>query len=440
MDDAESPDTSRAQDSVCRASNVTPAKIYSVALPSPKPSASQGTDSGYGSATCCLTSDDAIELCTRHASQLFRRKVTKLKYIDNIEITLPEWRRFYDLTELFKRDFLTHLEKRNVNTRTLSIKLKCLGESEDTAKPYVVIQCEKTASKAVNQFFNQPHVKTQYQPCGKFPGTPWFNFVVWKRAPVSKAAADTTFIYCDAWDAADTLCGRAIKSSTHESVRFATLGGIVKVVRHQEDFALHGITAGHMLALGPVEEARDSPEDYVDVDMIDISDSEGNGDDCLFYEEEIELEVAIKEDPGMQNPDQSEEDLKCAWQSTQQDIPWSLVGKVCASSHNSNPDSSNLDWALVELDQLALYPPNLLSDSSSGGNYELQTPFRKPGTIARRQVARDVVFFSGFGGLRHGTLSILPSFLKIGHAKGMTETYSLSLSDGSGNIPPPFTM
>lgn len=160
MDDAGLHDACHAKDPVCRASTNTAAKIHNVALRSPEGIAPQGIDSGYGSTASSATSEDGIEMCTRHASQLYRRHVTKLKYFNNDKIPIPVWQRFCDLKELYAQDFLSHLEKRKVNTHTLSIKLRCLGKTEATAKPYIVIQCDKAASRSVNQFFNQQHVKT----------------------------------------------------------------------------------------------------------------------------------------------------------------------------------------------------------------------------------------------------------------------------------------
>lgn len=211
------------------------------------------------------------------------------------------------------------------------------------------------------------------------------------------------------------------------------------MVKPSEGFVLYGITAGHVVVQDSTEEATVGSDGCGDEDTNDILDSEDDTDETMICEEGDKIELGIEPGQVSRDPDQNEGDLIRVWESTQQDIPWSLVGKVYANSHDNVASGSNLDWALVELDEPALCQSNLLLNGPSGGNYELKEPFVRPKNFDSCSATHRVVFLSGFGGLKEGRLSTFPSFLKIGQADCFTETHSLSLPYSPGNSSPSST-
>lgn len=191
----------------------------------------EGSDSGYasiGNTTDGSTTDhsqdfaDGVALPSRN---FFERKVTKLRLFDK-EIPQLTQHRFHDLHELFERPLCDYLIKAKVNPNPISIKLKVLGESEATAKPWIVVLCNKTASKKIRHFFNQPQIKAAYQPLNPDSFLPAFKVFVCNRPPRPMAGTE---IYSDSAEKA-TTCGRIIRVGEAHHSRFATLGGVIKYV------------------------------------------------------------------------------------------------------------------------------------------------------------------------------------------------------------------
>lgn len=190
----------------------------------------EGSDSGYasignttdGSATDCSQDfPDGVAL----RRSIFERKVTKLKLFDK-EIPQMIQHRFHDLHELFERPLCDYLIKAKVNPNPISIKLKVLGESEATAKPWIVVLCNKTASKKIRHFFNQHHIKADYQPSNPDYFLPSFEVFVCNRPPRRMAGTE---IYGDN-DERATMCGKIIKVGEAHQSRFATLSGLIQYV------------------------------------------------------------------------------------------------------------------------------------------------------------------------------------------------------------------
>lgn len=206
----------------------------------------EGSDSGYastGNTTEGSTTDNSQDFADGVALPslgLFERKATKLRLFDK-EIPQLTQHRFHDLHELFERPLCEYLIKAKVNPNPISIKLKVLGESEATAKPWIVILCNKTASKTIRQFFNQQQIKAAYQPPNPDSFLPAFKVFVCNRPPRPMAGAE---IYGD-FDERATMCGRIIKVGEAHQSRLATLGGVIKYVLSEPMFPL----LNHILSL-----------------------------------------------------------------------------------------------------------------------------------------------------------------------------------------------
>ncbi|KAK0741434.1 hypothetical protein B0T18DRAFT_432539 [Schizothecium vesticola] len=66
--------------------------------------------------------------------------------------------RFFDLRVLYSKPLWKAVSKRRSNPGDISMKLKYLGASEEEAKLYIVVQCDKAVSKKVTKFFQQAYV------------------------------------------------------------------------------------------------------------------------------------------------------------------------------------------------------------------------------------------------------------------------------------------
>ena len=197
-----------------------------------KTSSLEGFDSGYGStgnttdgSTTTDHSQDFADGVALPSRRFFERRVTKLRLFDR-EIPQLTQHRFHDLHELFERPLYDHLIEAKINPHPISLKLKVLGESEATAKPWIVILCSKAASKRVRHFFNQQHIKADYQPSNPDSFSPSFEIFVCNRPPRPMAGIE---IYGD-FGQRSTMCGSIIRVGEADQARFATLGGVIKYV------------------------------------------------------------------------------------------------------------------------------------------------------------------------------------------------------------------
>lgn len=130
--------------------------------------------------------DSTTEVFTRHLSRDWttipsrwyrQRNATKLRLFDK-EIPQLTLHRFHDLQELFARPLWDHLIEAKINPGLILFKLKMIGESEATATPRIVVLCNKTASKMVRRFFNQQHIRREYQPSDADSFLPSFEIFI----------------------------------------------------------------------------------------------------------------------------------------------------------------------------------------------------------------------------------------------------------------------
>ena len=74
------------------------------------------------------------------------------------------------------------------------IKLEVVGESEAKAKPWIIVLCSKTVKKGVRSFFNQQHIKVEYQPSKSDISLPSFEIFVmnWPSHMMSRKWHEST--------------------------------------------------------------------------------------------------------------------------------------------------------------------------------------------------------------------------------------------------------
>jgi len=389
-------------------------------------------DSGYGSTSnsgkISSSFTDGIVL---PESRLLPRKITHLKEFDHPIAQLAR-NRFKDLSELFSKELYRFVNKGSkTGIGDISMKLKVLGESETTARPWVVVQCRKDVEKKVRKFFRQREVMSEYQSLETNESFPSFKILVRAMPPTPRAATHHTDIYTRVdLDLASlaTICGLTIKANQPGGDRIATIGGIIKVVAEDSQLTFYGVTAGHIV--------REDPGlDLCDNQGSDVE--EGSESDCSYYsdEEDFQLDlafddkdVALVSSMTLEDPGKEQEKFDILEE-------WSKVGYVSLASQDTEIER-NADWALISIENSSFYKPNLLLIQGAENTYdidkELKMQLERSDITWNSTSPPTVVLLSGIGGTKRGTVSAVPSFLLISPGEDFISTYDLKLADGAG--------
>ena len=379
-------------------------------------SSTPSPDSGYASTT---TTPERTPQCVQGelelpTGKLFKRK-NRLKVFEE-EISPQVKDRFLDLQELFNRPLYERLVSSGKSLGPMSLKLKKLGESEQTSAYWLIIQCEPKMARHVRKFFDQEHVKSEYQPRNELGDLPWFNIWVCPE-PLRQLAMDYEAdgeIYIDL--AERTLCGALVKVQD----RIATIGGVIMVTVNGEA-SLYCLTAGHVLS-----NARGS------AGMRDAEDDEGGEDssdaesEANFSSDEFELESASEFDSG------EEQILGNFDFANLQPRPIRLVEEARCKTKRCS------DWALAAFCEAANYRPNCLISEFMDQNIRI-THTRKSGELretcqrsTRLAVSRRVMVLGGVRGYRFGQLSESPSSYFSQPSNSFEQMYTLKLGPKSG--------
>jgi hypothetical protein len=427
-----------------------------------------GVDSGYCSLVNSPDNDDSRAGVPISPAWLSQRKAKNLKVFDK-EIPYLTQVRYADIHELLLETcFYHYLTEANLSCSGISIKLRVLGESEETAKPWILVLCPKKASRRVKQFFKQKHVKSEYQPCATDLSRPSFEILVHELPPTllprllaltrnpSEFQGDyddstTLDVYGNVKDInkyTPTLCGAAIRVSAPNAFVHsgtATLGGVIKV-RTSKNFELYGMTAGHIFT-GEQQLGLHSSEDLLCVSIgtvgLDEVTNDSDGHEVKPIAEADEGEYSSEEDDYVL--DWNGEEEQCTTQigsisgvsksSAQPDVGWCMLGHVDAVSHDSRDYRGNLDWALVTIDDPSFYRPNLLLyQNADNGVFEMKNLSGPPQTSTDHSPSQSVILLSGTNGPREGTLSRVPAFILLAPGKNFKKTYTLTFDDKSGKI------
>ena len=414
-----------------------PAALDTTKLPSSN-DASDGTDSGYASFSTTPEGtpgssregfDSEILLPSR---SLFKRKVTKLKVFDK-PVLLQTQNRFNDLNELFGKALYNYLANVKMKYSAVSIKLKVLGEDEDTAKPGIVVLCDKAITNRVRRFFNQPQVKSEYQPGDKNLCLPSFEIVVCDRPPRQMASAILADIYGDCWTNEElyvTLCGKMIKADDTEHGRMATLGGIIMVKSMEGNVMLYGMTVGHIIK-------QEQPSDgEVDPEEDEVNDDDG---DCFSDEDEsFELDLPSEEAQVSSESSFGGDLQHLPGYPAQPDIRWPMIGNIVEASPNRHNGQPDLDWALVQLTNPQLYRPNRMPYSHQSPTNAHKLLREMIGMQYSTEQKRPVVLIRGTRGVKRGLLSTSSSFLMLGSGQDFVATYDLLLQEQGKSSYPSF--
>lgn len=436
-----------------------PSQVSDFNKPSPSTiNASTSTDSGYAS---FVSTPEKGTL----AQKLFKRTPKRLSiFVKDVPDLVNN--RFHDLCVLFNEPLYRYLGRHGVTATAMSIKLKYAGESEATAKPWIIVQCDERALRRVRRFFNQQQIKAQYQPRDAESPDVDFGLLVHGTPPKQMATKSKHYICGDTWDGAPTLCGKVIKICTSNETRLATLGGLIKVVR-SEGIQLYGMTAGHIVTRKEFEQdvvddgddtnekqsmedlsitvnnasaavsTEDGPTDEASVTDDQSCSGYKDGDDHDESSEQGEDEEEYELDLGSVNNQQGKSSInptavsQCLQRSGLLQHHWPKLGHLSFVSHK--PGSNNdLDWALIQFQDPTFYRPNLLVFPENTYEFGVSAGLREgPRRLTRATRSRDVLLLSGMAGLKRGKLATSFGYLMIGPVKQFNEIYNVSMSDGS---------
>lgn len=277
----------------------------------------------------------------------------------------------------------------------LELSLRYFGETEDSAKLYLVILCHPRLLKSVQKFVKQKHVRNQYSS--------EFDLQVVCHPPKPAVSLETIQIYKKSVDTARNGSSHAFLISIVQDgcIRYATVGGAIMVSLDRRN-DVYGLTAGHIYQ------------------TFDLAVPEGDataeeGDDCCEGDGSEDMQFEIEPHPSFQ-----------AFATTSPDFctPPSTADsrlKLVRAGHN-------LDWALVELDSekplLNSFTDPIFTDGNVlGFNIPNNTP--PPSGLL-------VLALCGRSGVKIGTLASGRSALMLAPGIGFVETYSLKLHEGSG--------
>lgn len=359
---------------------------------------------------------DIIQLPHR---SLFRKKGPLLRQFDK-EIPLETHQRFADLGELFGKPLHDYLAKAKPTYKSISMKLKVLGQSEDAARPWIIVQCDSPILKKVKQFFQQKWVKDEYQPKSPESNLLYFDILYLDRALKLYAVSAHPDVRHDPSAMFKTLCGVAVRVDNPCGPRNATLGGIISVVTLDGVQEFYGMTVGHVVTNGTPREDEAIVTEYSseEEDEDGSTDEDGVNPD---FEEGFQLEVGFEDDNDVNQAEPSSKGYAGPFK-------WPKLGHIHATSRQA--DEGNLDWALVTLDREPNHLPNVLMDSA--GTHSLWNSkvleIDKLASISRRAV----VLVNDAEELRQGRLLPSASFVMLAPGRGFIRVYNMTLTTGTG--------
>lgn len=410
---------------------------------------SVGTDSGYGSASSSpdnpskpfdenssRTSSQAVfNECSEQPTPVksrspelsihlrsYTRKTVKVKVFDK-DISQAVLNRFKDLNELFGKPLYNYLSKKQPLTSMISIKLKVLGTNESDARPWIVVMCEKSISKRVKQFFNQSHIKLEYQPLDSDQTFPFFEIAVIDRPPRLLAANTRLNVYSKFLrDENDPgiLPGKILQIGESDTGRIATLGGVLMIESLNNEFQLYGMTTGHKVTQDLISDIGAMAPQF----SSDTDEEEEDHENCSIYSpedsEEFELESAYKDDESIVSTNFVQDQRP----SAEHDSFWRNIGKVLSTSDSVQSDGANLDWALIEMEN-SLRSYHLVA-------YFKFTEFKASiHDLTENESKKSVCFMGGVSGLGRGVLCGTFSYLLLAPGTNFTKVYSLALTNGT---------
>ncbi|CAI6331987.1 unnamed protein product [Periconia digitata] len=373
--------------------------------------------------SCANSMNDSGYLSPAHTPRAQKRALfsTRDLIVYNKPISEQLKDRFLDIKILYTQSLWEAISsKRKGDPGDISMKLKYMGESEPTARLYIVIQCERRISRRVNKFFAQEHVAEELNPD--------FRVHVIPTGPLRLTSCEKLEVLGNIADSRSTLCGMPIEIGGERAPRIATLGGLIMVTAQEK--TVYGLTAGHSLV------------NFVNDSSNRDSNREDINSGCDDEDTDAGYESAQQSSPNQEHSCVSTSRLPCSMDN---------IGRVVANSFQSTENTCNHDWALVALDREDWAPnylvnrPTLVVDASEsnkttnkgGTREELDSnlhliPFSYGPRL--RMVEQPVAAITSRG-LQHGILTSNGSSLTMFPGGKFLETFDFLPFSGSTFLP-----
>lgn len=331
--------------------------------------------------------------------------------------------RFKDVLERVEGPLLRHLKLRPFKREPMALRLMVLGQTEETAKAWMVVLCRETRTKRVRKFFEQQHVKNVIRPVD--PSIPSFEVLVIGQSPKTRGAAIDVCIdnsgNLEALNA--TLCGASIKLVKDDDSQFGTCGGLIKLTSHDGNYNLYGITAGHLV---------DQLKGNFDLDPIEADDDSDSEDEDEDEDLRIPGNPSDKRESPVLRPACRLENPLLFETPLAKPESWNSIGQIFAPSVAKLPQHPHYyDWALIGVDDRHNYHPNLLGAVESDHKY-------RPGNFSVGAInfensasTRPVVMKSGLQGIKSGMMSSLPCRVLLGLVREFVDVYTLRLDNNA---------
>jgi hypothetical protein len=382
-------------------------------------------DSGYASQVSARSNDGPNSSFTNRGSAVQSNRpwnsiAPKPRSLFSFVKDIPDLsqKRFEDLRTQHSEALL--LLTRSLGLCDILMNLKVLGEKEESAAPWVFVQCHKKAEPKIRKFFKQPAIKSDFQPSQPSQSSPHFDIYICPfptmrncRTNISsnlppgggenRNTIDPAEVYIYGHGPnQESLCGREIEVWRHGDNCAATVGGLIKVGSHGGDSVLYAMTAGHFLSRGEYEEIEEEEAELSD-DFGDTFSEDGD----VF-----ELDLGV--------PDEVFQ-IEDAVQASSSFAPLKL-GHVYKTSHDNVGDGPNLDWALITIDNKSLYLPNIIKGH----------PIASPQPAMSTGLQRKVIIGTSIDQIHNGTLSLSWSYLMLAPSQTLSRMYLLTLATGAG--------
>jgi len=388
-------------------------------------------DSGYASKSSTPKNSNFGPLVVANTPllSLTRRKKAKLTHFEK-EIPKLTQNRFEDLRELYA-DSLNNLTSGISKRRGILMTLKVLGESEETAEPWVFIQCDKAIAKKVRRFFKQSSVVSDFKPPSPNIYTPKLDVYVHELPPLllgrnsplsptpthpSPNPFEPVELYYERDSSAQySLCGSKVVVAVNGQWRSATIGGLISVETAEGYIQDFGITAGHFLNGDCYMESVD--EEVQEEQEADEGETDDDADDEFFDDgQDFELDLGSMEEPAYTTSVH-----KTTAQLGASSNLRPSIGRVFWTSQKDLQDRPNLDWALFTITNNTLKLPNIvMADEITQTNTE------------DVEETRAVVLSAGSRGRTYGTLSSSWSYLALAPGNDLVRTKAVKFARNQG--------
>lgn len=321
----------------------------------PQPTSSSATLSVEGSPTTLrATTPNArqnlrgLSFWSRSRKCCRNERIINGMHIFEREVGIEYEERFRELQEQLEPALIKFLQNKRLEFRPLSLQILVLGHDEDTAEPWIVVNCPKNVMRKVDKFLQEDVMKRMCHG----PPSCRVRFRAAVGGPLTPSESDSLDeVFIESDDGSEEEAGaRRIRVMQSNTPHYATLGGFVRVVDAQGKKTCYGLTAGHVLPNDTLYRQdnqihRDDDEEG-DSDEGD-DDEEVNCSDWSFTDEHGNDVSSLSNGPSPHHipllADHGSEDSG----NIQPNRLWEELGSMSKVSYSSR--ARDRDWALVEL-------------------------------------------------------------------------------------------